>query len=469
MIGLDAATWDVMRPAIDYNKLPALNSLIRNGSSHVLVSTLPAHSAPGWTSAFTGVNPGKHGVFDFFRWEGYERKIVHSGDVSARYVWEIASDCNVKSIVVNVPMTFPPRPLNGVMVSGIPFVEGTKNFTFPATIQPKLQELGYEVDPKPSSPDKYDTLLLESETVRLDATIQLMEEHEWDLAVVVFTALDRIQHRYWKYFKNEGNLIEERLRGAIPNAYDKIDTLVARLLRAAGPSKVLVMSDHGFTSCKHIFFANEWLRRENYLVSKTTASKKAMRSFGITREGLKKKAPRSFRKIMPRKFARAIPTARASREDLNWDETKAWLSSPGSQGIIVKKSIEPIQSRDEVRKKLVESLSSLAIQSAEGGIVKRAMPREMLYWGDEVGKAPDVMLALEDGWRLSENIGGHLVETTEEGWHHREGILILSGDLPSQGRNGLRANIMDVAPTLLDMMGLPIPAHFDGKSLLKHK
>ena len=415
VIGIDAASWEIIRAAEKVSKIPAIQKLISSGDCRKLRSTIPAHSAPAWTSAFTGVNPGKHGVFDFFKWERFERKLVHSGDVKARYVWDIAGASGKRSIVVNVPMTYPPSPLNGTMISGIPAPSESSNFTYPAELAQKLPTFGYRIDPKHSNIEEDYASLINAEKARTETMSYLMKSLDWDLAIIVFTALDRIQHRYW-YVSPD---LRDSRQNKIIEAYNQIDSYVSTILEASPrETEIIVISDHGFTGCNGVFYVNEWLQRHGFLKGRTTQTKKVLRSLGITREGLKRKTPRTLIQKMPKSVSRAIPTKNQAREDIDWSSTSAWLSSPGGQGIIINPDKEK-KDYDQIKESLSKTLGEV-VWKDDGPVLKAALPRGKVYWGPHVDSGPDIVLALSDGWRVSESMAKPIMEKSDEGWHHRE-------------------------------------------------
>lgn len=426
-----------------------------------MTSTLPAHSAPAWTSAFTGVNPGKHGVFDFFKWDGFERKLTHSGDNKAKYVWDIVGEYEKRSIVVNVPMTFPPHALNGIMISGIPAPSESGTFTYPAELSRMISESGYKIDPKHTNLEQDYESLLGAELIRSQVMIDLLKKQKWDLGIIVFTALDRIQHRFWNQTNNLG------IANKISEAYRKIDSLVQKIIEACpSQTNILVMSDHGFSGCKAVLYVNEWLRQKSLLRSNTTPSKRILRSMGVTREGLKRKTPKSIARRFPKTISRAVPTKNQAREDINWKYTKAWLSSPGGQGIIINPQFSSTVDCKEFREKLITDLQN--IRWRDGTEVLRAvLPRTEVYWGPYGVLAPDLALVLNDGWRVSESMGGTSMEASHEGWHQRDGIFIGMGSFQRSKDLEKRAHIWDIAPTILDLLDIRVEKDMDGKSLVK--
>src|SRR5258708_11462961 len=140
VIGLDGATFDLIHPFIAQGFLPNLQSLISKGSYGELSSTIPPVTASAWTSFMTGKNPGKHGLFDFMqrRKNSYDLAPVSAFDRDGKAVWEIASELGKKCIVIGVPVTYPPTPLNGLMVTGMLTPRGAADYTYPPELKNEI-------------------------------------------------------------------------------------------------------------------------------------------------------------------------------------------------------------------------------------------------------------------------------------------------------------------------------------------
>lgn len=475
VIGLDAVSWNVINK-VGLSRLKNLGDITNKGASYVLSSTLPAHSAPAWTSAFTGVNPGKHGVYDFFQWTNGKREFTHSGNVRAEYVWETLGRFKKKSIVINVPMTYPSRALNGVMIAGVPTPSAeSKGLTYPSNLKDKILRFGYSVDPKAKSLNDDYIRLLDAEKARKETASFLLKNYDWDLGIVVFTALDRIQHRYWSFFEGTEQDHDE-FSDVIPSAFETVDRLVGELIGefVDGETTLMVFSDHGFGSCRTIFFVNEWLRQEGHLSRTKSETKSRLRSVGFTRDKLRRRTPSFVRRLVPRSAIAAVPTKYAASEDIETTSSDAWLSSPGGQGIIMnQRKLAETHTEERVKNELCEKLSKLRRPNGQEKVIQGAVPREKVYWGPHVQEAPDIMLVLSEGSRLSEVMNyRNWVKSDNSGWHYRDGILINSGRKFSQVENVQRktplerASIMDVAPTIMQLFGIENPAIMDGKALV---
>ena len=138
VIGLDGGTLDLMIPWIEEGKLPAFSKIKQKGSYGKLRSTTPYYSAPAWVSMVTGVQPGKHGIYDFFRTDTPKKRIVNSQYRKAPALWKMLTENGKQSIIVNVPGTFPPEKIDGVMITGLLTPSLDSTYTYPSSIKKDL-------------------------------------------------------------------------------------------------------------------------------------------------------------------------------------------------------------------------------------------------------------------------------------------------------------------------------------------
>ena len=262
VIGLDGATFKILRPWMNEGLLPNLKFLVDNGGSGELESTMPRHSAPAWTSFMTGVNPGKHGIFGFFKPfkdKRYTNELVTSKDIKCKTIFEILSERGKKSIVVNLPITYPPFKINGAMVGcGLTTPSTDLDFTYPKDLLEKIgiKKTDYilNVTPRKYSDNERKTFfadLIKEAEQKKEICLKLMKSNNWDLFVLVFGGTDRLQHFYWhhidpahpKYDKAEA----EKVLPSIINYYQKLDTIIGDFLKQIDDNTSLfLMSDHGF-------------------------------------------------------------------------------------------------------------------------------------------------------------------------------------------------------------------------------
>ncbi|MEW6206675.1 MAG: alkaline phosphatase family protein [Pseudomonadota bacterium] len=259
VIALDGATFSLLSPLMQADKLPALQKLKSEGLAAGMQSIFPPLTAPAWASFMTGVNPGKHGIYEFLRRDrkSHRRLPVSANHLGAETLWSRLSKHGKRLGVMNVPLTYPPAPVNGFILGDFLTPAGARDFTYPRNL---LQEVEGRHGSYPLYvrqvyyPGNVANVLKELnyfqsyyERVALD----LLQKEPWDFFMVHFAGLDRIQHELWHILDPEhplGSARERRaFRGQVLAFYQRTDESVGKLVQAAGDEyTIIVMSDHGF-------------------------------------------------------------------------------------------------------------------------------------------------------------------------------------------------------------------------------
>lgn len=518
VLGLDGATFDLIGPWVSKGELPNMKRLMDEGAYGSLMSALPAHSAPSWSSFITGKNPGKHGIFDFSEHVdgSYEVKFVNASRRQGMSIWAIASRYDKKVAVVNVPMTFPPEKVNGIMISGMDAPGIDSNFTYPTTLSGELKRIigDYSLEAGLWSYINKGEINLaiekQHETIdkRFEVTKYLMNNYPWDLFVSVFTATDRVQHAFWKYMdpRHPSYKLEEAKKygDAILNVYRKMDHIVGYLLDHLSEDTVLfIMSDHGAGLCSNkTLYLNNWLCKEGLLEYKDfrpqQGSGNSQRLKRLLYTKLLGGLPRDFWKALPREtrdqVRKRFPVVfnkMASQfffSRINMDETKAyaeesknfiWVNLKGREA---RGTVRPGREYEEVRERIIHGLLGEKDPGSGEPVVDNVLRREDIYHGDNFEKAPDLVVTFKDlGYvpRPSYTVSPGVVlktiprleleqsesNTRANARHLPNGILLMRGKGIRPGRKIDGAKIMDLAPTILYTMGLPVPTDMDGKVL----
>ncbi len=258
VLGVDGLTFDLLIPWAKEGKLPHFQKLLEEGSSTQLISSVPPSSPPAWTSAITGVNPGKHGIFGFVK-EGrlidgkLNLDFYTSRDRQADPLWVILTEQGRRSVVVNVPCSSPPDQMRGVMISGFPHTSPT-NFTSPPEYRFKIPRYRKDIYGQLVSVDGEQAFLDDMNDImdrRAEVIMDLFTEESWDLFFVVFTITDRVQHYFWKFMDprhpNWDARNAELFGDAILETYQRVDEFLGKLRgRLDEQTTLMVMSDHGF-------------------------------------------------------------------------------------------------------------------------------------------------------------------------------------------------------------------------------
>jgi len=248
IISLDGATWDVLRPLMAQGYLPNLQAVMQSGVSAKLESVIPPVTASAWTSFMTGKNPSKHGIFDFtsFDLRDYRWGINTAQQVQSKTIWQILSEQGKRVVVVNLPYTYPPYEINGVMVSGWDAPSGQTNFTYPQSVRNDILEMfpDYssnlwvsEFRPQQSEEHfrQFTAKLIRGFEQGAGLASHLMDAQAWDVFMVHFQQTDWIQHKLWEYIEEGCKNPEDKSPKveAVRNCYKRFDELVGTLLKKA--------------------------------------------------------------------------------------------------------------------------------------------------------------------------------------------------------------------------------------------
>jgi predicted AlkP superfamily phosphohydrolase/phosphomutase len=303
VIGLDAATWSEMTPLIQEGKLPNIRMLIDGGASGTLTSTIPPMTPSAWTSIATGVNPGKHGIYDFVR-QTYRIAPINYSYLKRPAIWDIFNAYGKNVGVVNFPLAFPPPKVESFFISGLASPE-LESCAYPSKLWTYLRSKGYRVHPK-FRPEigvkQYFDEVKDLTKIQCEVTIELMKRWDWELFWVVFQALDWVQHYLWKADVDGEN--------AVQAFYRYLDTVVGKLVQEANDDwNIVVLSDHGFLEIKAEIHLNTLLEEWGYLKRRETSRGLTERITNFSlQEGRKlgRRLPLALRKWVKRRIGKAM-------------------------------------------------------------------------------------------------------------------------------------------------------------------
>lgn len=461
VIGLDGASLDIIQSAINKGKMPFCEQILSEGGElSKLKSTIPPSTAPAWSSMMTGVNPGKHGVYDFLVHKGLESRPATINDVKKPFVWDILAKCGLKSVVIGHPLTYPVRHNeNIVMVSGILAPTLNENAVYPHDVLGILESEGYHIDIEDkmpilkSSPEMALEICNESVLRRLNAAKRILKDYEWDFAFILFPEPDRLLH----YHINKENIVLDHFK-CLDEAIKKLADLDDCIL--------FIVSDHGFTRIRRIFAVNSFLYQLGLL-----------KVYGADKRGWLLKL---YGKIPKNKLV--LKLLSKIEWKFNWDgemrilkeKSIAWFTPYAESGI---RLVNECAKKDSVVNDLVEALNNLVDPKTEENVV-RAFKREEIFWGDQVSKAPDIVLL-----PLKNFIHTHVIPSKLGEWFFDPDELFLKeGDhVCEEGLDGVMLvhgikiaydgipKVWDLAPTIMELFGLKLNrySYFDGNSLLR--
>ena len=285
MVGWDGATFDLIKPWVAEGKLPHIARLMQSGSAGPLRSTIPPWTFPAWTSFMTGKNPGKHGIYDFFRPKpgSYELEFVNGSHRREATFWQLLSRAGRSVVAISIPCTFPPDPVNGVMISGFDFPgEGPGSYVDAKGMYPPelFEELSRNVGRHPIDASiiqdinegRHEAAVNQMVALIGDqaATAKYLLRRSWDCFMILFGESDGIGHQFWKYCDPKSPLFVAQpasLRDSILRVYQELDRKLGELLALLPPdTTVLMMSDHGFGgSSDWLIYPNCWLKDNGFL------------------------------------------------------------------------------------------------------------------------------------------------------------------------------------------------------------
>jgi predicted AlkP superfamily phosphohydrolase/phosphomutase len=493
-IGIDGATFDLLRPWAEQGDLPNLARLMAEGVHGPLESTLPPVTSPAWPTFATGKNPGKHGVFDFIRPMGGQFELVNASSLRAPTLWEILSQAGHTVGVMNVPVTYPPRPINGFVIAGmLSPMSGT--FTYPADLLDQYagQMRPYRIAPlvqyKEGNEEIFMADLLDLVDRRGSYALRLMEDHAYDFLMFHFQATDVLQHALWKFIDPSHPRYDAQEAAAFApgfkHVYQRIDDHIGQMLaRLADDTTVIVMSDHGFGPLHHTVNVNLFLLDQGLLKLRTgawTRVKTRLFRAGLTpasiwhlieRAGLQNyvwQISKSTRNKVVSKFL--------SFDDVDWSRTLAYSIGHVGQIYINLKGrepggiVEPGAEYEAVRQRVITALQQLRHPQTGQPLVDEVIPGDTVASGPFASRSADLHLVL-DGYRAIAfplfAADGRIVTRQirgDSGCHRRHGILIAWGEGIRSGEPVENARIVDLTPTILHLMGLPVPDDMDGRVL----
>jgi len=487
VIGMDSAPLSLMLPWISKGFLPTFGKIFSTGSYGDLYSRIPV-TPVAWSSIYTGNNPARHGIMGFRNQESgtYGHQGVNSTIRDGRDVWEVAGSHGKKVVVVNTPLTYPPREVNGYLVCGFMAPSPDYEFTYP----PSLKEEVLKIAPKYriGTPPFYIKGIYLKElhsTVHMvgEVAAELMKKIDWDLAFVVFKETDEVQHSF--YDRPEAML----------GLYQRVDTIAGELIRLAGESAyVFVVSDHGGEPVEKRFNVAEFLRRSGYLtIEKTrpTRSTTLLQTAATTVFDLKMQwfldLPGS-RDLLRRVMRLLTKSADGSGAEegfyagkVDWAKTSVFISSGIGLRINLKGRepngmVEP-EDFEKIRDKVVEEFREVRDPDTGMTVFKKVLPREAVLSGPHSDIAPDILCLPNTGYLPTESLASfdplavvatHRTlfsrSTLWSGTHSPNGLIAIRG--PGVVKTSISdATLDDVAPTILYAMGLPVLKGVDGKVL----
>jgi predicted AlkP superfamily phosphohydrolase/phosphomutase len=490
VIGLDGATFDLLLPWMEEGRLPNLSRIWRRSSFGPLRSTIPPITASAWATFQTGKNPGKHGLFDFtqYRPGSYDTSFVNANSLQTEPLWQILSRYGKRVALLNVPITYPPRPVNGLLVAGLMTPTTKAEFTHPPELYQELtEEIGEYTILVPVRTLLYMGVrafvdrLREVTNKRAEAVLYLMRRTDWDFCMVHFHSSDVLQHGLWSHLDPRHpayRSIKKEERDYVQSYYQDLDVAVGRVVAEADESTtVILMSDHGFGPAERRFHINQWLATEGFL--KRRAPSLGHRMLDSLEDGLRRADVLKLRRRLVPPFSQQETWMRRFTQEsrIDWSSTQAF-ALPCSVSIRLQVNckgreplgmVEPGAEYERLRDRIAEALLRVRDPDMGDRVVQQVFKREEIYSGPALDLMPD-LVALPDAryivaTRFRKNSLYSPLPEDYSGSHRMDGIAILAGPHIARGGNIEEAEIADLLPTILYLLGVPLPAELDGKVL----
>lgn len=499
VIGLDGATWDLLMPLAKEGFLPTLAKLMEGGSYGELESTMPPVTAPAWASFATGKNPGKTGVFDFLipRRSLDDLTPITSKDISGKTFYEILDNNGKRTILVNLPVSYPPRTKNPTITSIL--TQGDQ-FIYPASLMEEIPKLAeYRITPDfdlkfQGSDEEYFEDIRKLENVRF-ACCQKLFEHEWDFFFLLFAGIDWIQHHlYDKLITNslDKNHVAFQL-------FHDIDSYVGWFVdHLPSEASLLLMSDHGFRTYRGTFHINQWLKENDFLeshyVRKHTGPYQHLFVEGMAEAQAKSMDRGSAKKIasliLPSFVIDVLQRLGLGRIcgvlekhfpslqiqiAVNYRRARALCPTFELSGLYLNRAgrfqdgiIEPQDAR-HIREQIISGLRRLRDPVTGEAAFDGVLGNEVVYSGERARFAPDILILPKDFWVapavLSSDNKSNIFKEGILNYHSPSGIFLAYGPGIKKGNRLDGAKIYDIAPTILHILGVPIPKDTDGRVL----
>ncbi|WP_228546251.1 alkaline phosphatase family protein [Halegenticoccus tardaugens] len=495
LIGIDAGCLSVFERLYEADAIPNIRRICEEGISGPLESQIPPWTPSAWPSMYTGVNPGKHGVYGFVDYDGYDWHVVSGGDVKERALWSLLDEHGMSSVVVNVPVTHPPDEIDGAIVPG--FIGPEDPTCHPrGTLEELRRKLGeYRVYPAYSRGDKEVTDAEKMDEycalvgMRSEAFRYLVNEHEPDFGFVQFQKTDTVFHE----FDGDPEKVER--------VYRTTDEEIGRILDEFDPEQVFIASDHGMGPYeKYEFRINEYLRDKGYVeITKggkgmpswnpirdrlreghdentwepSTAERLAAYAakFGLTAERVGKGLKTVGLDDIARRYAPENVT-RTANEQVDFPNSIAYMRARTELGVRINlegrepAGVVPQSEYDTIRADLIEYLRGVSTPDGDP-MFEDVAPREEYFHGPYLDKAVDIVTVPNnfEQFLSAHVLDGYFAPPTEP-WNHKlDGVFAAKGVGIDTAASIEGAHLFDVAPTIMSALGIPYSDRMDGRVL----
>ncbi|MCI8610484.1 MAG: hypothetical protein HFE66_01025 [Clostridiales bacterium] len=454
VIGLDGASFALINQFNLYGDLPTLSKLIKDGLYYPLSATTPPHTAPGWVSSLTGVNPGSHGIYQFWDTQApsYVGKFMGSNDVGVPFVWKILNESGYSTGLINIPMTHPPKKVNGYILTWP--LSNTLRYCYPADLVKEIAahqgHYASDLVTMFNGDVNYINEALKITGKRLKTIKYLIKNKPVDFMMTVFTEIDRVSHFYWHYMIHNDN--NPDLRDAIKKIYIETDRALGEILELLDEDTTLmVYSDHGFGQGVLDFYVQTYLIQVGLMQLKQESNDFIFEGNWFEHKHNNEKYT------------------------IDWNKTIAYMAAPGSYGINInlkgrqEQGIVEQSEYEEACQKVIEQLKLVISPFDNKPLFKQLVRSSSIYSGKLTHAAPDIIM-IPDNWGIMVHhkiTDGEIFNFNPEqkGMHSMDGIFLMYGNKIKNLNHRPPQDLRDIAPIILDLFGEKIPSYMEGTSI----
>ena len=452
-IGLDGASFELINQFKSEGFLPAFSKLLDEGLYYPLRSTVPPHTASGWVSSLTGVNPGSHGIYQFWDTQSpsYVGRFMGSNDIEVPFIWEILNGSGYSTGLINIPMTHPPKEVNGYILTWP--LSNTLRYCYPDNLIKEIAahqgHYASDLITMFSGDVDYINEALKITRKRLQTIKYLVQNKPTDFLMSVFTEIDRVSHFYWHYMGN--NDCDVTLRNAIRDIYIETDWVLSEILELLGKETTLMIySDHGFEKGALDFYVQTYLMQVGLM----------------------------YLKLEPPEYASDDNWFEHKSDNENyivdWSKTIAYMAAPGSYGINInwkgrqEQGIVKPSEYDAVCQKVIKKLSLIVNPLDNKPLFKEIAKSSSIYSGKCSSSAPDIIM-IPENWGIMVHhkiTDGEIFnfEPDQKGMHSMGGVLLIYGNKVKELCHKPPQDLRDIAPIILDLFDSPILSYMEGAS-----
>jgi len=402
IIGVDGVPLELIKSYAEQGIMPNVKRLIDKYGIIQTQAPMPEVSSVSWTSFMTGMNPGENSIFGFMELNpsNYTYIFPSFRKLPVRTLWEVIGEKEKRSCVINLPGTYPVRPMKGILVSGFVALD-IEMAGFPLSIVSMLKKMDYKVDADATRAAENKEEFLKSLHSILDTRYAFYEKvkkkEKWDLSYFIITETDRLHHFFFDAVENP----QSQYYDAFLDFYRKVDAILGEITRDMEKKGIpfIILSDHGFVKIRHEVYISQYLKEWGYW-------------FHLDEK------PKNLEGITPRTKIFAL------------DPSRLYIHLEGKyrRGHVKKEEYETL--RTEVKDRF------LGLEIDGERVIKAVFYKEEIYRGAYMEQAPDLVLLSNHGFDLKAGITkeSFYAKTFFEGMHSQDNAMLIDSyglELPS--------------------------------------